>query len=91
MLRNMTRNMTRNVTRRQMLAMPAALAVAAEAAATDSPAAGFRIGVCSYTFREFQRKMAIDMIGGIGRFHNQREGRPPSVLAESGRTAEGCS
>src|SRR5580704_11070921 len=48
-----------------MLAMPAALAVAAEAEAADQPGA-FTIGVCSYTFREFQRKMAIDMIKQMG-------------------------
>ena len=66
MLRNMTRNMTRNVTRRQMFAMPAALAVAAEAAAETRRQPVLRIGVCSYTFREFQRKMAIDMIQEMG-------------------------
>jgi sugar phosphate isomerase/epimerase len=39
--------------------------VAAEAAAeTDS--AGFKIGICSYTFREFQRKMAIGMMKQLG-------------------------
>jgi sugar phosphate isomerase/epimerase len=54
------------MTRRQMLAMPGALAVAAEVAAeagtTDSPGVDFKIGIASYTFREFQRKMAIDMM-----------------------------
>jgi sugar phosphate isomerase/epimerase len=54
-----------NVTRRHILAMPAALALAAEAEAADPPGA-FTIGVCSYTFREFQRKMAIDMIKQMG-------------------------
>jgi sugar phosphate isomerase/epimerase len=49
-----------------MFAIPGALAVAAEAAAAETPGAGFRIGVCSYTFREFQRKMAIDMIKQMG-------------------------
>jgi sugar phosphate isomerase/epimerase len=48
-----------------MLAMPAALAVAAEAEAAG-PSGAFTIGVCSYTFREFQRKMAIDMIKQMG-------------------------
>src|SRR5579863_3818968 len=52
------------MTRREMFAMPAALAMAAEAAA-EAPGA-FRIGVCSYTFREFQRKLAIEMIGKMG-------------------------
>lgn len=52
------------MTRRHMLAMPAALAITVDAKA-DSPA-GFRIGVCSYTFREFQRKMAIDMMKQMG-------------------------
>jgi sugar phosphate isomerase/epimerase len=53
------------MTRREMFAMPAALAVAAEGAAETS-GAGFTIGVCSYTFREFQRKMAIEMIQKMG-------------------------
>src|SRR5580704_792975 len=54
------------MTRREMFAMPGALAMAAEAAAAESTGTGFRIGVCSYTFREFQRKMAIDMIKQMG-------------------------
>jgi sugar phosphate isomerase/epimerase len=54
------------MTRREMFAIPGALAIAAEAAAAESPAGGFRIGVCSYTFREFQRKMAIDMMKQMG-------------------------
>ena len=54
------------MTRRQMLAMPGALAIAAEATAeadtTNSPGVDFKIGIASYTFREFQRKMAIDLM-----------------------------
>jgi len=49
-----------------MLAVPAALAMGAEAASAESPAdspgVNFKIGICSYTFREFQRKMAIGMM-----------------------------
>jgi sugar phosphate isomerase/epimerase len=47
-----------------MFAMPAAFAVASEAAAEEPGA--FTIGVCSYTFREFQRKLAIEMIQKMG-------------------------
>src|SRR5258708_195128 len=35
-------------------------------AAASSPGADFKLGVCSYTFREFQRKMAISMIRQLG-------------------------
>jgi sugar phosphate isomerase/epimerase len=55
------------LTRREIFAMPAALAAiatdaAAYAEAAEDSGAGFKIGICSYTFREFQRKMAIDMM-----------------------------
>lgn len=50
------------MTRREMLAIPAALAIAADAAPVDNPGTNFKLGVCSYTFREFQRKMAIGMM-----------------------------
>jgi sugar phosphate isomerase/epimerase len=54
-----------------MLAIPAAVAIGAGDAVADAIpyeaavedfGADFRIGICSYTFREFQRKMAIDMM-----------------------------
>ena len=54
------------MTRRKMLAIPAALAMRAGAAPVDHPGMGFRIGICSYTFREFQRKMAIDLMKQLG-------------------------
>src|SRR5579864_7711585 len=54
------------MTRREMFAMPAAFAIAGEAAAAAESANGFTIGVCSYTFREFQRKMAIDFMKQMG-------------------------
>ena len=44
-----------------MFAMPAAAALMTPSIEGESPA-GFTIGVCSYTFREFQRKMAISMM-----------------------------
>jgi len=53
------------MTRREMFAMPAAFAVAAEAA-SESPESTFKIGICTYTFREFQRKMAIDLMKQLG-------------------------
>jgi len=53
------------VTRREMfagaVALPGALAMAGEAEAAESTL-GFTIGVCSYSFREFQRTLAIDMM-----------------------------
>jgi sugar phosphate isomerase/epimerase len=50
------------MTRREMLTIPVVLAANAQAAPLDNPRAGFKIGICSYTFREFQRKMAIGMM-----------------------------
>lgn len=50
------------MTRRQIFALPAALATAAEA---QPDAAGFRLGICSYTFREFQRKLAIELMSQL--------------------------
>lgn len=49
------------MTRREMFAVPAALAAVSSAAG----AVDFKIGVCSYTFREFQRKMAIEMMARL--------------------------
>jgi sugar phosphate isomerase/epimerase len=52
------------MTRREMLAIPIAMAATGtpDAAAADSPGVDFKLGICSYTFREFQRKMAIGMM-----------------------------
>lgn len=52
------------MTRRETFAIPGALA----ALAMDMEAApgGFTVGVCSYTFREFQRKMAIGFMKQMG-------------------------
>jgi sugar phosphate isomerase/epimerase len=55
------------MTRRDMISgigMLAAVPVASEAAAGDT--ASFRIGVCSYSFRDFQRGLAIKMIQQLG-------------------------
>ena len=49
------------MTRREVFALPALAAVAAKGAA-ESVSADFKLGICSYTFREFQRKMAIEMM-----------------------------
>lgn len=57
------------MTRRQMIGQAAALAAAAKSttwAATSSSGADFKVGICSYTFREFQRKMAIAMMRQLG-------------------------
>src|SRR4051812_42545806 len=50
------------MTRREMFAVPAALAFVGDAAATETVGVDFKLGICSYTFREFQRKMAIGMM-----------------------------
>src|SRR5215469_15025386 len=45
----------------------AAAAAAAPAGASDSKSAiGFKLGVCTYSVREFQRKLAISMIRQLG-------------------------
>ncbi len=44
--------------------MPAAMAVVAEAA--EVTGVEYKLGICSYTFREFQRKMAIGMMKQLG-------------------------
>src|SRR5215475_9630687 len=51
------------MTRREAFAIPAAFAMAAaEASPAEGGASQFKLGICSYTFREFQRKMAIGMM-----------------------------
>ncbi len=44
------------------IAAGAALGLEASAAPDATPGVDFKIGICSYTFREFQRKMAIEMM-----------------------------
>ncbi len=53
------------MTRRQAIAMNAAglaAILSAELEAADAVSGDFNLGICSYTFREFQRKMAIGMM-----------------------------
>jgi sugar phosphate isomerase/epimerase len=54
------------MTRRQMISSVGALAAASSAVSDAAPAAGFRIGVASYSLREFQRGLAIRMIKQLG-------------------------
>ena len=57
------------MTRREMVEVFGAMsAVTATARAADeaNPQAGFKLGVCTYSFREFQRKLAISMIKQLG-------------------------
>jgi len=57
------------MTRRNMISGIGALAAAraaASAAANDAATAGFHLGVASYSFREFQRGLAIRMIKQLG-------------------------
>ncbi len=57
------------MTRRNMMGQIAAMAAAGQSsvrAAAASPGVDFKLGICSYTFREFQRKMAISMMRQLG-------------------------
>ena len=55
------------MTRRQMISSVGALAAASSAVSQAAPtAAGFQIGVASYSLREFQRGLAIRMIKQLG-------------------------
>jgi sugar phosphate isomerase/epimerase len=55
------------MTRRHMIGQIGAVAGGSRIwAAASSPGVDFKLGVCSYTFREFQRKMAISMIRQLG-------------------------
>ena len=55
------------MTRRQMISSVGALAAASSAVSEAAPtAAGFQIGVASYSLREFQRGLAIRMIKKMG-------------------------
>lgn len=55
------------MTRRDVfLATAGAAALAAELADAAAPYGDFKLGICSYTFREFQRKMAIGMMRELG-------------------------
>jgi len=44
----------------------AAAATTSAVASDAKPGSGFKLGVCSYSFREFQRKLAISMIKQLG-------------------------
>jgi sugar phosphate isomerase/epimerase len=57
------------MTRRELVEVIGAMAAAAATSGRASAAAiesGFKIGVCSYSLREFQRKLAISMIKQLG-------------------------
>ena len=57
------------MTRRQIMGHVAGLAAASKSiawGATSTPGVDFKLGICSYTFREFQRKMAISMMRQLG-------------------------
>lgn len=56
------------MTRRDVFTAAGALAAAAASGAADDrkPESGFRLGVCSYSVREFQRKLAISMMKQLG-------------------------
>src|SRR6516162_6313994 len=50
----------------QALGVTAAVAASPAAASDSKPTIGFRLGVCTYSVREFQRKLAISMIQKLG-------------------------
>ena len=57
------------MTRRQIVGQIAAIGAASNRsawAAALSPGVDFKLGICSYTFREFQRHMAISMMKQLG-------------------------
>jgi sugar phosphate isomerase/epimerase len=57
------------MTRRKMVQVCSAVAAAATVpgvASASKPESGFHLGVCTYTFREFQRKLTISMIKQLG-------------------------
>lgn len=79
------------MTRRQLIGSSLGLAAgrSISLAASVIPGVEFKIGICSYTFREFQRKMAISMMKQLGvsyvsvkDFH-----LPYSLAAEEARKA----
>src|SRR5258708_6267035 len=49
-----------------VLGAAAAAAVAPVTAAESTQVSRFRLGICSYSFREFQRSLAISMISQLG-------------------------
>jgi sugar phosphate isomerase/epimerase len=57
------------MTRREMIGAAGGMAAAAAIPGTASdskPESGFKLGVCTYSVREFQRKLAISMIRQVG-------------------------
>src|SRR6266850_4709947 len=78
--------MSLNMTRRGIMQFWAGMAAAgAGAAAPVEPKPGdFRIGVASYSFREFQRKLTISMIKQLGvRYVSVKEFHLPYTLSTS--------
>ena len=75
------------MTRREMFTVPAALAgfAADVAAAAENSGGDFRIGICSYTFREFQRHMAIDLMKQLSVSTVSVKERPSAVFAHARR------
>src|SRR5262245_28778894 len=75
--------MRSNVTRRGMIQFCAGVAAGHRLASSAEPAgAGFRLGVASYSFREFQRKLAISMIKQLGvRYVSVKEYHLPYTLS----------
>jgi len=50
----------------QALGVAAAVAATPAGASDSNLAIGFKLGVCTYSLREFQRKLAISMIQQLG-------------------------
>jgi sugar phosphate isomerase/epimerase len=72
------------MTRRGIIQLGAAVAAAGQrlAVADEAKPGEFRIGIASYSFREFQRKMAISMIKQLGvRYVSVKEYHLPYTLS----------
>src|SRR5437667_2581207 len=72
-----------NITRRGMFQFCAGLAAGQRlASSAESTGDGFRLGIASYSFREFQRKMTISMIKQLGvRYVSVKEFHLPYTLS----------
>ena len=76
--------MSLKFTRRGILQFGAGLAAAGQRAsfAAEGAPGEFRLGIASYSFREFQRKMTISMINQLGiRYVSVKEFHLPYTLS----------
>ena len=67
----------------------AGLAASAASAAVDNESAGFKLGVATYSLREFQRALAIKMIKADPNSLRQHQGVPSAHRRPARRMGEG--